>query len=412
MAIALERNSPPVRAGDFGPQWDLGDEEIAELTDVIRAGKLGRLGGTKVDQFERDYAEMHGVKYAQAVTSGTAAVHTAIGVLDPNPGDEVITTSISDFGTIIGILYQNAIPVFADIDPVTGNLDIYDVAAKITDRTRAIVLVHLFGNPCDLEPYVELARKHDVFLIEDCAQAQLADYKGRLVGTWGDLGCFSFGGKHMTTGDGGMVISNRDDLAERLKWFTDKGNPRQPVYEHNYLAPNYRMTDLQGAVGIAQLKKVGEAVRRKQWAANQLNEVIESEEGLSMQTVLPEATHSYWAYGFHMDAATFGVSAKQFAEALQAEGVPANSPYLVYPMYKYPVLAERRTYGTSGFPWTNAQVGRELDYGSLSLAGSEKFLETTITLPMNPSYTAQDVEDFGVAIKKVGDYYRAKRNQK
>ena len=231
---------------------------------------------------------------------------------------------------------QNAVPVFADIDPRTGNLDLADVEAKITERTKAILLVHLFGNPCPMEEYVALARKYGLFLIEDCAQAQIAEYGGRPVGTWGDFGCYSFGGKHMTTGDGGMVISNRDDLAERLKWFADKGNPRHPIYEHYYLAPNYRMTDLQGAVGIAQLKKVTDAVGRKQWVANHLNEVVDGEEGLSLQPVLPEARHSYWAYGFHVDAALMGASATQFAAALQAEGVPANSPYMIYPVYKYP----------------------------------------------------------------------------
>ena len=408
MAIAIERDSPPVRAGAFGPQWDLGDEEIEQLTEVIRAGKLSRLGGTKVNQFEQDFAAKQGVKYAQAVTSGTAAVHTAIGVIDPNPGDEIITTSITDFGTVIGILYQNAVPVFADIDPITGNLDVNDVAAKITERTKAIVLVHLYGNPGDLTPFVELARKHNIFLVEDCAQSQLAEYKGRPVGSWGDLGCFSFGGKHMTTGDGGMVITNRDDLADRLKWFTDKGNPRQPVYEHNYLAPNYRMTDLQGALGLAQLKKVGAAVAKKQWAANQLSEVVASEPGLSLQAVLPEARHSYWVYAFHMDPTAFRVPAKQFAAALQAEGVPANSPYLVYPIYKYPALAQRHTYGTSGFPWAYPGVARDIDYGALSLAGSERFLETAIVVPMNPSYSEQDVENFGIAIKKVAEHYRVR----
>jgi dTDP-4-amino-4,6-dideoxygalactose transaminase len=371
MAIAIERDSPPVRAGAFGPQWDLGDEEIEQLTEVIRAGKLSRLGGTKV-----------------------------IGVIEPNPGDEIITTSITDFGTVIGILYQNAVPVFADIDPLSGNLDVNDVAAKITERTKAIVLVHLYGNPGDLTPFVELARKHNIFLIEDCAQSQLAEYQGRPVGSWGDLGCFSFGGKHMTTGD--------DDLADRLKWFTDKGNPRQPVYEHNYLAPNYRMTDLQGAVGLAQLKKVGAAVAKKQWAANQLNEVVASEPGLSMQTVLPDARHSYWVFAFHMEPTAFRVPAKQFAAALQAEGMPANSPYLVYPIYKYPALAQRHTYGTSGFPWAYPNVARDIDYGSLSLVGSERFLETAIVVPMNPSYTEQDVENFGIAIRKVAEHYRVR----
>jgi dTDP-4-amino-4,6-dideoxygalactose transaminase len=196
-------------------------------------------------------------------------------------------------------------------------------------------------------------------------------------------------------------------LAERLKWFADKGNPRQPVYEHNYLAPNYRMTDLQGAVGVAQLKKVGEAVRKKQWVANQLNKVVSNEEGLSPQAVLSEAHHSYWVYAFHMDPEMFRVPAKQFAAALQAEGVPANSPYLVYPIYKYPALAQRHTYGTSGFPF-DGTVGREIDYGSLSLPGSERFLQTAIVIPMNPSYTAQDTENFGIAISKVANHYRIK----
>ena len=407
MAIAIERNSPPVRSGSFGPQWDMGEEEIEELIEVIRAGRLNRLSGTKVVQFEQDFAEMNGVKYAQAVTSGTAAVHTAVGVIDPNPGDEIITTGVTDMGTIIGILYQNAVPIFADIDPRSGNLDIADVEAKITERTKAIIVVHLFGNPCPMEAYVELARKYDLFLIEDCAQAQLAEYGGRPVGTWGDFGCFSFGGKHMTTGDGGMVISNRDDLAHRLKWFADKGNPRSPVYEHYYLAPNYRMTDLQGAVGIAQLRKVTDAVRKKQWVANHLNEVVDGTEGLSLQPVLPEAAHSYWTYGFQVDAATTGASAAQFAEALQAEGVPANAPYMVYPVYKYPVMAKQRAYGTSDFSYAG-EAAAAIDYGAISLSGSEGFLETTVVMPMNPSYTEQDVADFSTAIKKVSDFYRSK----
>jgi dTDP-4-amino-4,6-dideoxygalactose transaminase len=195
-------------------------------------------------------------------------------------------------------------------------------------------------------------------------------------------------------------------LADRLKWFADKGNPRQPIYEHNYLAPNYRMTDLQGAVGVAQLKKVDEAVRKKQWAANQLNEVVASEPGLFHQTVLPDSHHSYWVYAFHMEPTAFRVPAKQFAAALQAEGVPANSPYLVYPISKYPALAQRRTYGDSGFPIASPGIGRDIDYSAISLPGSERFLETAIVIPMNPSYTPQDVENFGIAIKKVAEHYR------
>ena len=150
-----------------------------------------------------------------------------------------------------------------------------------------------------------------------------------------------------------------------------------------------------------------DAVRRKQWVANHLNEVVDGEEGLSLQPVLPEATHSYWVYGFHVDAATVGATAAQFADALQAEGVPANSPYMVYPVNKYPVMAQQRAYGTSDFSYASEEAAA-IDYDSISLPGSDKFLETAVVMPMNPSYSDQDAADFSTAIKKVADYYRSK----
>lgn len=412
MALAIERNSPPVLSGSFGPRYDLGEEELELLAEVIHSGILGRVGGTKVLQFEQDFAAAHGVKYAQAVTSGTASVHTAIGVIDPNPGDEVITTGVTDFGTVIGILYQNAVPVFADVDPLTGNLDPKDVEAKITDRTRAIVPVHLYGNPCDLDAFIDLARRYNLYLVEDACQAQMALYRGRPVGSWGDFGCFAFGGKHMTTGDGGMVLTNHDEHAFRLKWFADKGNPRRPIYEHYWLAPNYRMTELQGAVGIAQLRKVGTAVAKKQRAAAKLDALLANEEGITLTPVLPQATHSYWVYSFHIEPQVFGVSVRDFARALQAEGMPANGPYLEYPIYKYPALAEKRTYGTSRFPWSAADIARDIDYASIHLPGTERFLETTMLMLMNPSFTDEDIEGFGQAVKKVAGYYREQQKSR
>ena len=408
MAIALERNASAVTGGSFGPQWDLGDEEIEQLIVVIRSGKLSRLGGTKVVQLEQDFAARVGARYAQAVTSGTAAVHTAVGVLDPNPGDEIITTGVTDFGTVIGLLYQNAVPVFADVDPRTGNLDPASVESLITERTRAIVLVHLYGNPCPLDAFVALAKKHNLALVEDCAQAQGAEYGGRSVGTWGDLGCFSFGGKQMTTGDGGMVITHRDDLAERLKWFPDKGNPRRPHYQHYYLSPNYRMTELQGAVGVAQLRKVDEVVRRKRAAAAYLNEVVSRQEGLRVTPVQPGAKHAYWVYGFQIDPSVIRVPVADFARALQAEGVPVNAPYLEKPIYQYPALAEPHLYGESRFPWTLPGAA-EVDFANLHLPGVETFLATTAVLTMNPSFTQAHVQHFGDAIQKVAARYRDQR---
>jgi perosamine synthetase len=375
MALAIERNSPPVLSGEFGPRWDYGDEEIELLTQVIRSGKLSRLGGTMVVQFERDFAAAHGVKYAQATTSGSASVHTAVGTMDPNPGDEIITTAITDFGTVIGILYQNAVPVFADVDPMTGNLDPASVEALITDRTRAILPVHLYGNPFDVDAMLDIARRHNLMLIEDCCQAQCATWRGKPVGSWGDFGA-------------------------------DKGNPRQPIYEHYFLAPNYRMTDLQGAVGVAQQRKVQGYVDKKRRAAQCLDQLIGGEEGITLPPVHPHAEHSYWVYSFMIDPDVFGVSVRDFAGALRAEGMPANGPYLEYPISKYPALTGKVTYGTSQFPWGAAGVARDIDYANLQLPGAERFLETTILMLMNQSFTDEHIEGFGEAVRKVARTYR------
>src|SRR5829696_3437509 len=196
---------PSVRSAPLpGELRQMGDDEIAELTEVIRSGRLGRHGGTKVKELERAFAELYGVKHAVAVSSGSASVHTAIAAINPNPGDEIITTPCSDFGTILGILFQNAIPVFADLDPQTFCLDPASVEARITDRTRAIVAVHLFGGLADVEALVEIGRRYDITVIEDCAQAQLSTLNDRLAGTVGEIGCFSFNNtKHLNCGEGG-----------------------------------------------------------------------------------------------------------------------------------------------------------------------------------------------------------------
>jgi dTDP-4-amino-4,6-dideoxygalactose transaminase len=258
--------------------------------------------------------------------------------------------------------------------------------------------VHLFGNPFDVDAMLAIAKKHNVALIEDACQAQGAEYDGRALGRWGDLGCFSFSGKQMTTGEGGMVITDRDDLAHRLKWFADKGNPRRPHYEHYYLAPNYKMSELQGAVGIAQLRKVGEVFRRKRAAAAYLNEIVDSTEGLRTLRVLPKANPVYWVYGFQIDPQVIRVPVSDFAAALQAEGLPVNAPYLEKPIYQYPALTEPHLYGTSRYP---LDAFNAPDYASLRLPGLDEFRARTAVLTMNPSFTEAQVEHFGRAIQDV-----------
>ncbi len=183
---------------------------------MIASGTLTSTKGSKVKELERRFAECLGVRHALACSSGTAAVHAAVAAIDPEPGDEIVTTPITDMGALAPILYQGAIPVFADVDPRTLNVTAATLEERLSDRTRAIVVTHLFGNPCDMDPILALAEKHGVPVIEDCAQAYLARCGDRPVGTLGAVGCFSLQqGKHITTGEGGLVVTDDEALARK-----------------------------------------------------------------------------------------------------------------------------------------------------------------------------------------------------
>ena len=301
---------------------DLGREELALLREVIESGTLNCTKGTQVKAFEHEFAARYGVPHARAVTSGTAAMHTAIAAIDPEPGDEIITTPITDMGAIAPILYQQAIPIFADVDPVSLNVTPEAVAVRITPRTRAIVATHLFGNPCDVLGIKRLADARGIPVIEDCAQAYLATVGGRLVGTIGAIGAFSLQqGKHMTTGEGGVVITADGGYARWMTLFSDKawgyGDPRP---DHYFLALNYRMTDLQGAVARAQLGKLAGVVARRQRAAERLTALLADVDGLVLPRALPGATHVYWKYPLIVDPAAVRGGADALGAALKARG--------------------------------------------------------------------------------------------
>jgi len=271
MATLAIDGGEPVRTTPFPPRQPFGDREVELVTEAIRSQNLFGPSGTMTPALERQFAERYGVAHAAASTSGTAAIHTAIGALNPDPGDEIITAPITDAGSVLPILFQNCVPVFADVDD-SYNIDPEDVAAKITPRTRAILAVHLFGNPCDVDALGEIARRHGVTVIEDCCQAHLTVTKGRLCGTLGTLGCFSFQqSKHMTCGDGGMTITDDPELGDRIERFRDKGWTRRPgARRYPFLGLNYRMTELQAAVALAQLEKVADVVARR----NELGDLL------------------------------------------------------------------------------------------------------------------------------------------
>jgi dTDP-4-amino-4,6-dideoxygalactose transaminase len=387
----------------------LGDEELELLTEVIRSGHLNRVGGTKVPALEEAFAEIYGREHAVAVTSGTAALHTAVGALNLEPGDEVITTTVTDMGTIIAILMCNLVPIFADIDPRTGIITAETIEAQITEKTQAIIVVHLFGQMADMDPILALAAKHDLAVIEDCAQAHMSEYKGHLSGTMGDMGCFSFQqSKQMTTGDGGMVITDDGDLARHARLFADKGWPRGSQGErgHLFLGPNYRMTELQGAVGLAQVGKIKEIVARRRKTAEMLAAELADIPGINPPYVLPEANPTWWILPFTIDEDVLGVTPSEFSEAIRAEGMPFRVGYIPNPIFEYPVIRDRKTFGSSGIPWTLPQARKGITYDRADYPGTMQFLTETFVTSWNEGMTEDDVKDIAGGLSKVARYFR------
>lgn len=403
--LALAGGSP-VRTQPFpsvsGPAGrTLGDEEVAAVTRVVRSGKLNSTVGTETAEFEREFADYYGVPHAVASSSGTSAIHLAVAAVDPDPGDEIITTCLSDAGTVLPILAQNAVPVFADVDPLTGNLDPVAVRALITARTKAIIVVHLFGIPAPVAELRQIADAHGIVLIEDCAQAYLTRCApdDALAGTVGHLGCFSLQqSKHITAGDGGLTITADEALARRARLFADKAWPRDTDERtHLFLGLNYRMTELQAAVARAQLGKLAGVVEDRRKTAADLTAAIAPLAGL---TAAPPAGTSYWQFPVFVDEALAGDNGHGYAEALLAEGIPAGGGYIQRPLYLTPLFTEQRTYGSSGYPLTMPTAPR-YDGGLCPRAEDLIIGGGLLVISWNERYTADDVADIGSALRKV-----------
>lgn len=403
------RTAPFPTVGDISGRL-MGNEEIHNLTEVIRSGKLFRHGGQFVVRFEEQFARRHGVKHGIASTSGTAALHVAVGALQPNPGDEIITSPITDMGTIIPIVYQNAIPVFADLEPDMYCMQPGSIARQINDRTAAIIVVHLFGQPTDMDAVLGLARDRGIPVIEDCAQAYLTEYHGKLAGTMGTFGCFSLQqSKHMTAGDGGITITNDDELAIRARLFADKGWPRDPgARRYEMLGLNYRMNELTGAVACAQLGKVETVVSRRRAAADTLTARINAIEGVNPPRVRDNCQHSYWQYPITIDEQALGVSPADFTRALSAEGIPASVGYIGHPIYMMKPLRERTAFGASHCPWECQGASRRIEYRENDCPNTVEILRRIIIIPWDENYTERDVNDIADALDKVAAHFRRK----
>jgi len=324
----------------------LGKEELKAVKEVLESGML--VQGEKVECFEKKFAEYVDVEHAVAVTNGTVALDLALKALNIGPGDEVITSPFSFIASGNCILFQGAKPVFADIDPKTFNIDPEEVAKKITPKTRAVIAVHIFGQPARMDELKEITEEKGVFLVEDAAQAHGAEYKGQKTGAIGEIGCFSFyATKNMVTGEGGMVTTNDPEVAERVQLLRNHGQTRK--YYHEALGYNYRMTEISAAIGLVQLQRLDEFNRKRWMNAKLLTDGIGRIDGLTPPYTDKDVKHVFHQYVIKVEK-EYPKSRDELTELLAKEGIGTAVHYPL-PIYRQP-LYQKQGYKAAAYPNT------------------------------------------------------------
>ncbi|MGP6158655.1 MAG: DegT/DnrJ/EryC1/StrS family aminotransferase [Vulcanimicrobiaceae bacterium] len=368
-------------------------EEIEAVSSAIRSGTLTSTKGRFTKALEGEFAGLIGTKFAFACSSGSAAMHVAIAALDLEPGAEVVTTAITDMGAIAPILFQGAIPVFADVDPHSALVTAATVAAAITPRTGAIVVTHLFGNPCEMRAILHVAAAHGLPVIEDCAQAFLAESDGARVGRLGTISAFSLQqGKHITTGEGGLVVTADPDLARRSFLFINKAwgyGDKDP--DHYFIAPNYRMNELTAAVALAQLKKLPAVVERRVSLARRLNERLRELAGIGIPRTPAGSMHTYWKYVLNVDEHAVRGGAVGLGGKLAQAGLSCAPRYIQKPAFECAAIRDQQTFGRSRWPFTLAHPDAT-DYSRSRFPGTYQALNEILVLPWNERYTEGDVD--------------------
>lgn len=314
----------------------LGDEELRNVVDAVKSGWISSKG-EYIEKFENEFANYCGTKYGIATSNGTAALHLALTALGIGQGDEVIVPTLTFVAVANVVTYCNAKPVFVDAHPDYWCIDPEKIEEKITTRTKAIIPVHLYGHPCDLDPILDIVEKFNLYIIEDAAEAHGAEYKGNKVGSFGDIGCFSFyGNKIITTGEGGICLTNNEELAEKLRILRDHGMNPNKRYWHDEIGFNYRITNLQAAVGVAQMKKLDEFIEKKRkiagWYEDGLKEFDENGM-IGLHPEIPWAKCVYWMYSVLINE-EFGISRDELMKRLEARGIETR-PFF-YPMHVLP----------------------------------------------------------------------------
>lgn len=402
---------PPVRTRPFARPRTIGNEEKRAVLEVLESGALSQFvatwgpefnGGPRVRELERAWAERFGVKHVTAVNSATSGLYAAVGALDVGPGDEVIVTPFTMSASATGIIVYGGVPVFADILSDTFCLDPESVRQAITARTKAIIVVDLFGHPAEMDEINAIAREHGLAVIEDAAQAPDARYRDRSCGTLGDIGVFSLN-QHKTIqcGEGGLVVTNDDDLAERVRLIRNHAEVIVKDKGDHHLAHlvgfNYRMTEIEAAIAVEQLRKLSRLTEGRIAAAALLTRRLSGIPSMHPPVVRPYARHVYYMYAIRYDAEISGVPRDVFVKALKAEGIPVTSGY-VEPIYLQPLYhAGRSRWQTAprsdGWP----PYGR----GTCPVAERMHFAELINTDLCFAGLTEDDADDIGTAVEKV-----------
>jgi dTDP-4-amino-4,6-dideoxygalactose transaminase len=388
----------PLRKRDY-PAWpQVKSEDESRLLSVLRSGKWGRHQGHCVAEFERAFGEYQGARFGIGVMNGSVALRIALQAAGVGDGDEVIVPPYTFYATAGAVLEVNAVPVFADIDPDTYCIAPLSILDVVTPRTRAVIPVHFAGQSVEMDSIQAIASDHGLVIIEDAAHAHGAEYKGRRLGSIGELGCFSFqSSKNLTSGEGGMIVCSEERFERTCRALHTCGRyPESAWYDHYQPGGNYRMTEFQAALLLVQLDRYENQFLRREANAAFLNRELTAIPGISpLQRGVGETRHAYHIYIFRYNSVEFGGLARdRFIEALAAEGIPCSGGY-PHPLYRQPVFLERR------FEPYGAQASR-MDYTAVHLPASEQACREAVWIPHRVLLgDREDMIDIVQAIEKV-----------
>lgn len=331
--VAVHYRDTRVRISVVDPLFD--EKELENVTDCILSGWISS-NGIYVKKFEHNMAKFCGSKYAVACSSGTSALHLALLALGIGKGDEVIVPTLSFIATANAVTYTGAVPIFVDSDPNTWNINPEKIKENITNSTKAIIPVHLYGQPADMEKINIIAKEKDLIVIEDAAEAHGAKFKGKRVGALGDAGVFSFyGNKLITTGEGGMIVTNSKKVYDQSILLRDHGMSTKKKYWHTALGYNYRMTNIQAAVGVAQLQKIHLIIEKKINIAHTYKNLMKDIPGIKFPLSIPEHENVFWLFTILIDESIFGVNSKKVIKVLKDKGIDSRPIFV--PIHKQPI---------------------------------------------------------------------------